>query len=631
LTVARRDLRPALVWAVGGLIAAVTATPRIAGVFAEMGLLQRQVAPGFDMKDFDALYRWQNFKWYDVWRWFEDGLFGRFFLEVFALHNNMNITEGMLLFMGAMVPWVVLAGLFRWEGRWGGLFRRATAEVRLFYALIALSLAVVASPAVYQVFWTLFLKLDFTHTRFLIAALIPLAAIVALTLAHWQRGDEDKRAWRLWTGLAAGAAAYLGILWLAGPFSTPPAVALTDRWSEAWTLPSRAWQALHPGIEAGSATTGEHLARFSAPVFNQVSFTLVFGFLLLCARAGRVTRRICGGGLTGALAGFMAANIIGYGYLHVRGEHLRGPVPFATSHSYWPAAEAFGAPSADAIAAIQTRLENSAYRTVLLASTAEGPLFTAPHVATTWGLRVVEGYSSGVPARLALLPWATDTLGLRTMTFGGRGATNLPWALLGFTNVKQALSIDTAAYRLGPAALEGDWRITLNPYRVTPRVFIPREVQAVESAAAAAAAFFPEAGSTPTPAIDPTELTLVESADPLPALAGGGSVAAEFNGGSITLRVQSSDQPQLVVLNELYHPGWRARVGGQELPVLPVNIYMRGVLVPPGVDQVTLRFLPTWRPIKAVATGAGALCFLLLPACWAARRWDQPPALPKSS
>ena len=118
----RRSWRPVLTLAAAGLIAIIAAFPRIYGIMQELKTLQRQISPDFDMQNFAALYHWQNFKAFDVWRWFNDGLFGRFFSEAFALHNNFNITEGMLLFSGMLTPFLILGGLLCWEGVLGRTF-----------------------------------------------------------------------------------------------------------------------------------------------------------------------------------------------------------------------------------------------------------------------------------------------------------------------------------------------------------------------------------------------------------------------------------------------------------------------------------------------------------------------------
>jgi uncharacterized membrane protein YfhO len=56
----------------------------------------------------------------------------------------------------------------------------------------------------------------------------------------------------------------------------------------------------------------------------------------------------------------------------------------------------------------------------------------------------------------------------------------------------------------------------------------------------------------------------------------------------------------------MYHPDWRAYAGGAELKVWPVNIAMRGILVPAGVTAIELRFEPffvSWPARLSVVVG----------------------------
>jgi hypothetical protein len=50
--------------------------------------------------------------------------------------------------------------------------------------------------------------------------------------------------------------------------------------------------------------------------------------------------------------------------------------------------------------------------------------------------------------------------------------------------------------------------------------------------------------------------------------------------------------PAVLVINEAWYPGWRAKVGVTEANVLPVDAIFRGVPVPPGAHRVELYFDP---------------------------------------
>ena len=58
----------------------------------------------------------------------------------------------------------------------------------------------------------------------------------------------------------------------------------------------------------------------------------------------------------------------------------------------------------------------------------------------------------------------------------------------------------------------------------------------------------------------------------------------------VVVRTQSEGEA-LVVLAEAWYPGWQARAsGGEPLPTLPVNAWMRGAVVPPGRHEVVFTY-----------------------------------------
>jgi len=62
---------------------------------------------------------------------------------------------------------------------------------------------------------------------------------------------------------------------------------------------------------------------------------------------------------------------------------------------------------------------------------------------------------------------------------------------------------------------------------------------------------------------------------------------------TISVKVAAT-HPGLLVLGEAYYPGWTAEVGGQELPSLPANAWMRAVPIPAGQQVVTFRYHSPW-------------------------------------
>jgi uncharacterized membrane protein YfhO len=82
----------------------------------------------------------------------------------------------------------------------------------------------------------------------------------------------------------------------------------------------------------------------------------------------------------------------------------------------------------------------------------------------------------------------------------------------------------------------------------------------------------------------------------------------------------------LLVLSEIWYPGWVAKVDGVETPVYRTDISLRGIEVPAGRHAVELLFTP--EPVRrgAAATGGAlALCGgLVLVSVFRGRRGDSP-------
>lgn len=52
-------------------------------------------------------------------------------------------------------------------------------------------------------------------------------------------------------------------------------------------------------------------------------------------------------------------------------------------------------------------------------------------------------------------------------------------------------------------------------------------------------------------------------------------------------------QGGMLVLHELYYPGWIAEIDGRDARILRADVLFRGVEVPPGRHNVVFRFAPS--------------------------------------
>lgn len=140
-----------------------------------------------------------------------------------------------------------------------------------------------------------------------------------------------------------------------------------------------------------------------------------------------------------------------------------------------------------------------------------------------------------------------------------------------------------------------------------PRAWMVHEVQVVDTPVQAQAAL-QAAG------FDPRQQAILVADHPTPPLAPATTpepvAITAYGSNQIVLRVENS-APGLLMLSELWYPGWQATVNGRPEAVLQVNGFLRAVPVPSGQNTVRLRFTPfSWR-LGLALFGIGC-CLLLL-------------------
>lgn len=88
-----------------------------------------------------------------------------------------------------------------------------------------------------------------------------------------------------------------------------------------------------------------------------------------------------------------------------------------------------------------------------------------------------------------------------------------------------------------------------------------------------------------------------------------GSVQFEVRApGHLWLTVKAP-KPALLVLSEIFYPGWQASVDGQPAAIEPVNCVLRGVLVPAGEHRLELVYWPaSWVWGSAISGASLVLC-----------------------
>ena len=136
-----------------------------------------------------------------------------------------------------------------------------------------------------------------------------------------------------------------------------------------------------------------------------------------------------------------------------------------------------------------------------------------------------------------------------------------------------------------------DARIYRN-VRAVPRAFLVGGQRLVDSGNAALAA-------TIAPGFDARRVAITEEPAPgLPrreAAPPGSARLTRYDRERVTA-VVSARTRSLLVLTDVYYPGWKATVDGEPAEIERVNYLLRGVLVPPGSHRVEFRYEPaSWR------------------------------------
>jgi hypothetical protein len=443
------------------------------------------------------------------------------------------------------------------------------------------------------------MKMDFLHSRISVAMTFPLAALCviflnrylptrpSLTVARWLAG-----------GLIIGL-----VVWLA-----------------------REWAAERIAAQAGLAVEAFRPRRLLTLEVVKVGTSLLLLVVGCVVLVRRPSARWLG--LVGALlAGWMALEA-----LALTEHRLNGPPatqqarPFDDLDYMQAPPGLMNVPTDAQRAALRERLEVDAYRSVLLQDRGQFLALVEPHLAAFWQLRLVEGYSTGLPRRLGALPWIDSMSQPHHLDIHAiHPPQDLPWKLLAALNVKYVVMVDRALW-YNPAPGSGEapldlsqLRVLENPNPVTPRAFFAARVSPADSSSL----MLGDDGTRPPPKDPPIEEPARHSiAEGWPAerdLSTAGTLDATFDGDRVQVRVSPAAEDRFLVLNEMYHPNWRATVDGASATIYPTNLVMRGILVPAGATTVELRYVP----FLGTPAGIGLLVFGLLwiPLLAYALRW----------
>ena len=616
-------------------VAIVASFPRLMTDGIELTHSVRRYIGGQSDKLNDVYTSIGRFFNFEILRAFDERIFGRNVVEASLFGNIFNLSEGLLVYSSTFATLLILYGTIRYLPGLSGRRRRWGEDAPFHTAFIAFCVFVVLSKLGFAIMYVLMGRVDFIHARILVAAVLPLATLAALYLCRLGGGDDREPPVRArWSRLAAAALA-AGLL-----------VAASEYVADA-----TAGQPVPLGIREGFTAN----LTVAAGSLLRIGFSLVLFLAVLASTACLARRSPWRGVLMAFLAFLMIFQAAAFGAFQLRGDQLKSdwqpdgslpkaaqlpaeapklieaggePMPFRQAGRLLARADEFRGPSAEALTALDRRLERDDYRSAIVCDVHKIQIFCSPHIANFWRLRLIEGYISSIPERIETLPWPRQALSQRSISF--TSFQELPWPLLSLFNVKYAVEVQPALFTDAVRLPDGtsrelrpeDLEIRESPLAVTPRVFFAATVQSVAGPEAALEALFPKGKMDPE-GYDVARLSYAEgSVGGRYATAGAPELKAVFRDQYATITFPPAAGSRFLVVDERYDPYWRAYVDGKRAAIYPTNVAMRGVVVPAGAREVTMVYRPYDTSGRAWGFYLGGLA-LFVAGLWGIGRLDR--------
>lgn len=477
----------------------------------------------------------------------------------------------------------------------------------LLFAVTVLLLLILVSEFYYLVHLA-FGGADFTHSRLSVLLLLPLCTLFSIYLAELPSlplYDPATRHVR-----SAGWATTLGVILAAALASWIIHGPIID-----WLVPRDAFQ-----FEPFDDT----FAMPAVVVKTAVTMALLAALMVVvvrCATCPLDSRQVA----TLVVATFALTETVTYAHFKINGSHTRNyPVAFPTYNYMNVPRPAMRPPGKDELRKFADLLETDSYRAVLVGGRTIYSGAKAAHVSQFWRARMVSGYGTGVQKRLAELPWPDGVRTLRAIEL--RTMADVRPELLALLNVKYILVLTDDLYYNVTSASENAQEVVSalqregfpveladvdgvkfglmrNPVTPLPRHFLVEAVTGVASTPTVKGAYLEAEARVGDPgraertpvrmAVDRlVRRSLAEGFYGTVSFDASGPVQAAYHDDRIGVRVAPSSSERFLVLNTTYHPDWHARVGATDLPVYAVNGVMIGVMLPPQIERIELRFEP---------------------------------------
>ena len=169
----------------------------------------------------------------------------------------------------------------------------------------------------------------------------------------------------------------------------------------------------------------------------------------------------------------------------------------------------------------------------------------------------------------------------RAVEFDAEGARMPP--ILDLLGVRYLIYRGTPPPGVAPRLSAEDYWIAENP-RALPRAFVPRRVETASDPTRRLRLLADEA-------FDPAEVAYVETPVELPEASRGAAAIAEEVPTRVVVEAEL-ETAGLVILSDLFYPGWRATIDGEPAEILRVNHALRGVVAGAGRHRLTFTYEP---------------------------------------
>jgi hypothetical protein len=515
-------------------------------------------------------------------RFFSRDIYGRSYLEGLA-GPQLNLYEGDLLFATVFAS-LLLVAIVLDRGRrastpWTSLRR---GDIWFFVAYILLVFGTMHVEVVYRFVSLLYANLSFQHSRIAVSVLLPIALLSALYL---RRRDRDPIRMSAWATLAV----FLGIVAIATTFDY-----------EAWRDPILGMLGLpaQPFLDC-QACSGWLAGVHQFLAVDAIRFSVLALLFVAIVVSPRLLPWLSHDAVRVALALGIGFQAVWSANIWLSGPDTRDQaIPFPGNNLVMASPDNFGHPTAEEVHQLSSLLDNDAYRSITICPPQLASVDCANSIGLGWNLRLLDGYLSVVPLRLASLPWAPNNPGRGVATAASlhhirfESESSVPWRLMSLLNVRDAVVVSPALYSNAGSRLPADLQIVHNPSTyIYPRAYFAQTVQSVSEAEdiALIRSFFGackecDNGLTARKPVDEVEGPVKGAFDD------SGDVRVSGSGDRLDVTFLPSSQQRFLVLNELYASGWSARAAGQELAIYPTNVVLRGVVVPAGAAEVTFEY-----------------------------------------